>query len=99
MLLVHLKRWRCNESTKTFQQVDNAMDFPATYAPIANANYNLRSVVEHIGAAREGHCVACARDDCHGWLHYDDSDTPVRVDEQALLKRCAYLFFLYERNS
>ena len=77
-----------------FQKVDNAIDFPATYGPIANVSYNLRSIVEHIGAAREGLYVACARDDRHGCLHYDDSDTPVRVDEQAVLKRCAYLLFL-----
>ena len=85
-------------SLQRFPKVDNAIDFPATYRPIANVSYNLRSIAEHIEAAREGHYVACARDDRHGWLHDDDLDTPVRVDEQAVLKRCAYLF-LYERNS
>ena len=93
MLLVHFKRWQYNAFTKTFQKVDNAVYFPAKYGPIANVSDNLRSIVEHIGAAREGHYVACARDDRHGRLHYDDSDTPVRVDEQAVLKRCAYLCF------
>ena len=93
-MLVHSKRWQYNESTKILQQFDDATDFPATYGPIANVSCNLRSIVEHIGAAREGHYVACARDDRHGWLHDDDSDTPVRVDEQAVLKRSAYLLFL-----
>ena len=98
VLLVHSKRWEYNEFTKTFQKVDNAIDFPATYGPIANVSYILRSIVVHIGAAGSGHYVACARDDRHGWLHYDNSATPVRVDEHAVLKRCAYLL-LYERNS
>ena len=91
VLLGHFKRWQYNAFTKTFQKVGSAIDLPATYGPIANVSYNLRSIVEHIGPAREGHYVACARDGCHGWLHYNDSDTPVRVDEQAVLKRRAYL--------
>ena len=66
VLLVHEKRWQYNEVTKTCQKVDNARDFPATHGPIANMCYKLRSIVEHIGAAREGHYVARARDDRHG---------------------------------
>ena len=77
------KGWRCHV-------------FPATYRPIANVSYNLRSIVVHVGRARSGHYVACARDDRYGWLNYDDSATPVRVDDEAVLKQCAYLL-LYER--
>ena len=95
---MHLKRCQYNDLTETFHKVNDPIVCPAAFTPIANVTYNLRSIVKHIGAAREGHYVACARDDRHGGLHYDDSDTPVRIDEQAMLKRCAYLR-CYERTS
>ena len=60
--------------------------------------YNLRSTVVHAGEAGSGHYVANARDDGHGWLHYNDSATPEKLDEETVQRQAAYLLF-YERNA
>ena len=94
---VHLKRWQYNDPTKTFHKVNDLIGFPAAYTPIANGTYNLRSTVLHKGQARLGHNEAYAREDRHGWLHYDDAATLARVDEHVVVGRCADLLF-YERD-
>ena len=93
VLLIHLKRWRYNELTNNYEKVDDVLDCPSTFAPIENVSYNLRSTV----VAGSGYYVANARDDRHGWLHYDDSAIRVRQDEQTVQKQGAYLLF-NERN-
>ena len=97
VLLIHLKRWRYNEFSKSYQKVDEALDCPSTYAPTEHVSYNLRSTVVHVGQPGFGHYVANALDDRHGWLHYDDSATTLTQDEQTMQKQGAYLLF-YERN-
>ena len=49
VLLIHLKRWRYNEFSKSYQKVDEALDCPSTYAPTEHVSYNLRSTVVHVG--------------------------------------------------
>ena len=88
MLLVHLKRWRYNVLTLTYHKVKNPIDFPAAYTPFANVTYNIR---------KYGNYEEYARDDRHGWLHYDDAATLARVDEHVVVGRCADLLF-YERD-
>ena len=94
---MHLKRWFFDERSLTFEKIDDMLHFPATYTATAHINYSLRSIVVHIGQARGGHYVAYTHDDRHGWLLYNDTDSPARVSEQTVLQQCPYMLF-YERT-
>ena len=89
VLLIHLKRWRYNEFTKTCQKTDEALHCPARYTPTKDVIYNLRSMVVHVGIAGSGHYVANARDDGQGWLHYNDAAAPVKQDEETVQRQAA----------
>ena len=79
-----------------FEKNNDIIHFPATYSPQAQVNYKLRSIVVHEGIARGGHYVAYTYDDRHGWVLYNDADSPERVSEQTVLEQCPYMLF-YER--
>ena len=97
MLVVHLKRWKFNDRTRTRMKIDDFVRFPVTYRVSPDIIYNLRSIVVHRGRANGGHYVAYTRDEAHGWLRYDDARTPEQTPTSHVLKQCPYML-VYEQD-
>ena len=97
VLVVHLKRWSFDALTQAHTKIEQFVQFPATHRPNPDTTYNLRSIVVHQGQANGGHYVAYTRDELHGWLYYNDADTPAATPLSVVLQQRPYMLF-YERE-
>jgi len=103
-MVINLKRFAFNWSTKLYDKIATVVDFPETWIPQANVVYSLRAVLVHHGhfvnavSLRQtgGHYTAYVRDSADTWYHCNDNLAPraLQTSEEVLRAQAYMLFYV-----